>query len=109
VCFVATERRVAMIIKKKGRAPDKKLVTFRVPGSVIAESVHVVGDFNDWNRHSHPLRREHEDGTWELTIELEEGQYQFRYLVDGKSWQNEWHADRYVPNPFGGENSMIEV
>jgi len=99
-----------MITKKEGTTPDKELVTFHLHRSLLAESVHVVGDFNDWDRHSHPLTREHENGTWKLTIELEKGQeYQFRYLIDGKNWQNEWHADRYVPNPFGGENSVIAV
>jgi len=99
-----------MIIKKKGTTPDKKAVTFRLHRSVLAKSVHVVGDFNNWNRHSHPLSREHKSAAWELTAELEKDRdYQFRYLIDGKNWQNEWHADRYVPNPFGGENSMVEV
>jgi hypothetical protein len=47
---------------------------------------------------------------WELTLELAKGNsYQFRYLIDGNNWQNDWHADRYVPNPFGGENSVIET
>ena len=99
-----------MIVTKKGAEPDRELVTFRLHRSVLAESVHVVGDFNNWNRQSHALRRIGENGTWELTVELEKGRaYQFRYLIDDKNWQNEWHADRYVPNPFGGENSVIEV
>jgi len=33
----------------------------------------------------------------------------FRYLVDGERWENDWAADAYVPNPFGGEDSVVEV
>ena len=99
-----------MIIKKEGSKPGTMLVTFRLHKSVMADSVHVVGDFNNWNRHSHPMERAEDDDMWELTLELEKGNtYQFRYLIDGNNWQNDWHADRYVPNPFGGENSVIET
>ena len=99
-----------MIIRKEGAEPGLVLVTFRLHSSILADTVHVVGDFNDWNRHSHPLSRSKEDEMWELTVELErDREYQFRYLIDGDNWQNDWHADRYVPNPFGGDNSVIET
>lgn len=88
---------------------DKVRVTFRLPSTIWAESVHLVGDFNDWSRTSHPLQRTH-DGDWEITLELDRGKtYQFRYLVNKTDWQNDWNADRYVSNPFGGENSVIET
>jgi hypothetical protein len=35
--------------------------------------------------------------------------YQFRYLVDGETWLNDPAADKYVPNPFGSENSVVIV
>ncbi|MFO7916810.1 MAG: isoamylase early set domain-containing protein [Anaerolineae bacterium] len=77
---------------------------------MLADSIQVVGDFNDWNRRSHPLTCEHENGAWQPNIEHEKVQeYHFRYLIDGKNWQNEWHADRSIPNPFGGENSIQEI
>jgi len=34
-------------------------------------------------------------------------EYQFRYLVDGQDWYNDWQADKYVPNNFGGDNSVV--
>ena len=71
---------------------------------------HLVGDFNDWNRRSHPLTRSRDDETWQITLELEQGKvFQFRYLVNGTDWQNDWKADRYVPNAFGGENSVLDT
>ncbi|MFP3897424.1 MAG: isoamylase early set domain-containing protein [Anaerolineales bacterium] len=99
-----------MIIKEEGKESDTVSVTFRLHKSVMADSVHIVGDFNNWNRHSHPMEHSEDDDMWELTLELKKGNtYQFRYLIDGSNWQNDWHADRYMPNPFGGENSVIET
>lgn len=97
-----------MITKTAGSRPGFVTVIFELPSSIAAQAVHVVGDFNDWNRHSHALTRSKPDEDWRLVIELEAGkEYQFRYLIDGTTWQNDWHADRYVSNPFGGENSVL--
>jgi hypothetical protein len=35
--------------------------------------------------------------------------YQFRYLLDGVRWENDWKADKYLPNRYGGENSVVVV
>jgi 1,4-alpha-glucan branching enzyme len=50
----------------------EKLGSHIVPGGVIfgvwapnAERVSVVGDFNDWNKESHPLRAREGSGIWE--------------------------------------------
>ncbi len=54
--------------------------------------------------------RRQQDGSWSATLELDPGrEYEFRYLVDGKSWVNDDAADAYVPNPFGGDNSVVRV
>jgi 1,4-alpha-glucan branching enzyme len=101
---------VAMIQKRAGSKSEKVLVTFQLPGSIWAETVHLAGDFNGWNRHSHPLTRSYANDCWEITLELDAGRaYQFRYLVNRTHWQNDWNADRYVPNPFGGDNSVLET
>jgi 1,4-alpha-glucan branching enzyme len=98
-----------MIIKRDCPTGDGVLVTLQLPGSIWAESVHLVGDFNDWNRSSHPLARG-SSGDWSITLKLDRGRtYQFRYLVNGTHWQNDWNADRYMPNPFGGDNSVLET
>ncbi len=99
-----------MIIKRAGSKPGTVLVTFRLPSAIWAENVYLVGDFNGWNRHSHPLTRSRNEDQWEITLEFEKGRaFQFRYLVNGTDWHNDWNADRYVPNPFGGDNSVVET
>ena len=42
------------------------------------------------------------------TLDLDAGrEYQFRYLINGKDWHNDWEADKYVANPFSGDNSVV--
>ena len=40
-------------------------------------------------------------------MEGHEGRY--RYLLDEERWENGWHADGYVPNPYGSEDSLVVV
>jgi len=97
-----------MITKTPSSKPGYVLVTFELPSAIWAEKVTLVGDFNDWNRASHPLRQSRDDSVWRITLELPRGrEYQFRYLVNDTDWHNDWQADKYVPNPFGGDNSVV--
>ena len=82
--------------------------TFRLPASVGAEQVWLVGELNDWSRTAHPMRRE---GEWfTLTLELEPRRsYRYRYLLDGERWENDWDADEYVPNEFGTDDSVVRT
>jgi 1,4-alpha-glucan branching enzyme len=86
-------------------------VTFSLPAEAAAsaDSVHVVGDFNRWQESATPMKRL-KDGSFSVTILLERGkEYEFRYLVDAKRWENDWQADKYAPNHYGVENSVVVV
>ncbi|MBE2271001.1 MAG: isoamylase early set domain-containing protein [Anaerolinea sp.] len=84
-------------------------VTFSLPAAVQGETVYIVGDFNNWDEKAMPMKRQ-KDGSFTVTLELEKGRdYQFRYLVNGTDWHNDWEADRYVVNPFSGDNSVVVV
>jgi len=99
-----------MIIKREGSSPGMVLVTFELPRAIAADEVHLVGDFNGWDRRSLPLQRREPNGPWSISLELERNRtYHFRYLVNGSAWHNDWNADRYAPNPFGGDNSVVET
>ena len=84
-------------------------VTFELPAEVGAEKVAIAGDFNGWDLASHQLKQR-KSGNFSTTISLKPGQsYRFRYYVDGERWENDWHADQYVPNEFGTEDSVVTV
>jgi 1,4-alpha-glucan branching enzyme len=83
-------------------------VTFRVSHYIWADSIALVGEFNDWDVHSHPLHQTRDDGEWHISLALQTNRtYRFRYLVNGEEWMDDDHADGYDPNPFGGFDSVV--
>lgn len=91
------------------QAPGTVEVTFTLPAEVEAGRVAVCGEFNDWSTDDIELARD-ADRTWRATVSLEPGRgYRYRYLLDGERWENAWQADGYVPNPYGGVDSVINV
>jgi 1,4-alpha-glucan branching enzyme len=96
-----------MIYKERSYEDSVVLVTFELPEAIGGQRVNLVGDFNAWNQQAMPMQR-NGNGEWRLTLPLQENrEFQFRYLVDGKRWYNDWQADSYVPNPYGGKNSVV--
>ena len=84
-------------------------VTFELPPEVQASRAHVCGDFNDWSPTATPMKRR-KDGRLAATVTLDAGRrYRFRYLLDDGRWENDWAADDYAPNDFGGDDSVVEV
>jgi hypothetical protein len=84
-------------------------VAFTVDAAVAATKASVCGEWNDWSPDSDPMTRA-ADGSFSVTVELEAGRaYRFRYLIDGSVWENDWVADAYVPNGFGGDDSVVDL
>jgi hypothetical protein len=86
-------------------------ITFRLPGKAAPESkkVTVVGDFNNWNTTELPMKRL-KNGDYKLVLKLHgKREYRFRYLIDDIRWENDWHADKYIPNPYGCDDSVVVV
>ena len=87
-------------------------VTFRLSRAAAkaAKTIHVVGEFNNWDVYATPMKCL-KNGAFTVTIDLEQGrEYQFRYLIDEMTWENDWDADKYLPSHFGNcENSVVVV
>ena len=86
--------------------------TFRIPKEMgnSALTVHIVGEFNNWTLFSTPMKKL-KSGAFTATLDLEAGrEYQFRYLLDEKFWENERDADKSVSSPYeDSENSVIVI
>ena len=98
---------------KKQYSKNKKVckVTFYVPreASMGASTVNIVGDFNNWSVTGNPMQKL-KTGGFTLTLELGAGQeYQFRYLMDEKIWENDWKADKYVRSEYGNSDNSVVV
>jgi 1,4-alpha-glucan branching enzyme len=99
-----------MITKAPAKRKGFMRVTFELSSTLWAERVNLVGEFNDWDTTATPMTRNRSDANWKATVELQAGRcHSFRYLVDGKEWLNDWHADDHVENPYGSYDSVVDL
>jgi len=90
----------------EGEMEALKRVNFRL-SVPEAQNVFLAGDFNGWDTHSHPLKKDSK-GAWKIGINLKPGRYEYRFLVDGE-WQNDPNCTNFVPNPYGNENCVLTL
>ncbi len=99
------------MLEKEYLKPENRCkVTFSLPleACAHAQTVQVLGDFNNWDKESGFMERT--TNGFQSTLDLEaDRRYEFRYLIDGEIWENDWNADAYVPSPFGVDNSVVIV
>ncbi|WP_318661562.1 isoamylase early set domain-containing protein [Treponema sp.] len=100
-----------MALKKIFSKDMKKCtVTFTVSKEAAGEAktINIAGDFNSWSSTDTALKQA-KDGSFSVKLTLDAGrEYQFRYLIDGHKWENDWNADKYVPAPYSNaENSVV--
>ena len=85
-------------------------VTFTLPKEAVggAKKVMLVGEFNNWSETKTPLKKM-KNGSASVSLNLGTGrEYQYRFLLDGKHWENDWQADKYAPSGIPGvENSVV--
>ncbi|MEZ4672276.1 MAG: isoamylase early set domain-containing protein [Anaerolineae bacterium] len=93
---------------QKEYTPDGNCsVKFLVPSAVRADIIYLVVDFNSWNPTNIPMQKS-ETGDFEVTLVLESNrEFQFLYLVNETDWHSDWDADKYVPNPYEENNSIV--
>lgn len=99
-----------MSISKKFLPAKKSYsVTFSYPVSARpdAKEIQVLGDFNNWDPAVAPkMKKSKKD--FNVSIELTEGRYEFRYFIDNQAWDNDFEADGYIGAPYIGiENSVL--
>lgn len=87
-------------------------VFFKVPKEAGngATQMHVVGEFNQWDKGATPMKTQ-KGGSFAATVILEsDKEYQFRYLADGIGWLNDEKADTYMRSPYENcDNCVIKT
>jgi alpha-amylase/alpha-mannosidase (GH57 family) len=86
-------------------APGGVRFTFDAPG---AGQVFIAGGFNGWAPTQDAMTRVEGSG-WEITLALKPGRYEYKFVVDGKTWTEDPTNPLYVPDPYGGKNSVVIV
>lgn len=90
-----------MVTKDSGRW------VFQLVG-VGAKQVFLAGEFNGWSTTSTPMQRSASEN-WEVGLELEPGDYRFRYVTDDGRWFTDYAAFSVVPNRYGSWDSVVHV
>jgi len=85
---------------------DKKAATFRLDAP-YATKVFVAGSFNDWSPGATPLTR-NDAGIWTGTVNLDPGEYEYRFVVDGM-WSDDPANTTRRCNEFGTKNCILAV
>jgi 1,4-alpha-glucan branching enzyme len=93
-------------ISKRFPAEEEQpiVLTFFDP---LAKNVAVAGTFNDWNSQATLMKNEG-FGEWSAQLMLRAGQYEYRFVVDGR-WTDDPLTSHRVPNPYGSSNSVLTV
>ncbi len=86
-------------------------VTFRLPKDAAQDAgmVTLVGDFNNWNLTQTQMKKL-KSGDFTATVDLPcNREFRFRYLIDSRRWENDWCADKYMPNEYGSDDSVVVI
>ena len=84
-----------------------KTVTYRLLAPK-AKSVTVKGDW-EVNDGTGKMKKG-KDGSFSVKLTLDvDKEYQFRYLLDGYKWENDWKADKYIPAPYSNADNSVVV
>lgn len=77
-------------------------VTFRYAAPPGTGRVCVAGTFNGWNMTATPMERD-TAGEWTVTLDLEPGAYQYKFVVDG----GRWVADPRNPSVASADGNSV--
>ena len=94
-----------MLTKKFLKTKDVCDVTFEYERG--GKTAALAGDFNNWQ--PQPMKKAKKAGSpFRVKVRLpKNGEFQFRYLIDGENWENDSVADAYRGNDQGSENSVV--
>lgn len=98
-----------MAIKKKNlKTKPISKVTF-IYEAPEATEVLLVGDFNEWDTKSTPLKKL-KKGDFKVVVDLEIGKsYEYKYIVDGV-YLNDQEPEALITNTYANtENSLVKL
>ncbi len=89
---------------------------FRFPDSTYqrvyessVDCVAVVGEFNQWSTNTHRMTDYDKDGVWTAWVDLDPGDYEYKYFVNNQHWMVDPLEPKKVMDGWNGYNSIKEV
>lgn len=96
-----------MLTKKFFKTKNEADITFEFDRSGVT-SVSLVGEFNNWQAIELMFNKKSKSFKTKLRLP-KNSEFEFRYLLNGTEWENDYEADQYIPNIFGSENSVVNT
>ena len=72
-------------------------------------SVQVVGEFNHWKKGQFYLLPNTDSTTWQLSLPLPPGQYEYKFVMNDTLWTPDTDNPRRIPDGWNGWNSVLTV
>ncbi len=72
-------------------------------------TISLVGEFNDWKAGKIMLSNLDSTGFWETKINLPPGEYEYKFVINGKDWVPDPMNPRKIPDGWNGYNSLRTV
>lgn len=94
------------VIPYKTSAKVNKTFTYTPPEKV--NKVNLFGSFNGWNRGELPMSDKKSPGTYEITIPLDPGSYEYKFFVDSVEVVDPLNREK-ISNGMGSFNSIINI
>jgi hypothetical protein len=92
--------------KSKQLENGKYDVEFRFKAPASVKAVHLAGEFNEWKATALRMDGPTDEGFFTTHVQLKEGSYEYKFVVDGKNWtpdpQNLYRVGKY-------DNSLLWV
>ncbi len=73
-----------------------------------ADRVAIAGDFNQWQPAAHAMTRD-DRGWWRLNLDLPDGEYRFKYVVNDHLWEADFAAYGVEQTELGGWTSVLYI
>ena len=64
----------------------KYAVDFRYQAARGVKAVYLAGEFNQWQPTGHPMNGPDASGLFATRLELPEGIYEYKFVIEGKDW-----------------------
>ncbi|HYW68800.1 MAG TPA: glycogen-binding domain-containing protein, partial [bacterium] len=107
---------VAILSLTGTAAADEATFVFVPPADWTIESVSLRGSMNGWGE---TAMEQGDDGTWSVTVDLEPGEYEYKFFINGE-WPQDMEtsldgfpadetAHGYTDDGHGGQNAIRVV
>jgi glycosidase len=94
------------VIPFTANAKINQSFAFKPAGKV--KHVNLFGTFNGWNRQDLPMSDKNSPGTYEITIPLDPGRYEYKFFVDSNEVADPLNIEK-ISNGMGSFNSVLTV